>query len=192
MGKLENHLSKQVRNTRIQRVILETIALTGILTVAMIAPNAVQVFGKIFGYGKKKPPLNSIARTRRNLVENGLLRFEGRFLKLTSKGERALRVMRYSTLKLPAPKHWDGKWRVIIFDIVESRRPIRDKVRNNLTSIGFVRIQDSVWVYPYSCEDFITLLKADFRIGKEVLYVIVNQIENDHWLRERFGLKSEN
>ena len=54
--------------------------------------------------------------------------------------------------------------------------------------IGFVRLQDSVWVYPYDCEDLITLLKADFRVGKDVLYLIVDSIENDKYLRAEFNL----
>jgi hypothetical protein len=44
-----------------------------------------------------------------------------------------------------------------------------------------------VWVYPYDCEDLITLLKADFKIGKDLLYVITESIENDKWLRQSFG-----
>jgi len=54
--------------------------------------------------------------------------------------------------------------------------------------IGFVRLQNSVWVYPYDCEDLVKLLKADFRIGREVLYVIADSIENDMWMRKEFSL----
>jgi len=55
-------------------------------------------------------------------------------------------------------------------------------------SAGFVRLQDSVWVYPYDCEDFTALLKADLHIGREVIYIIAESIENDGWLREQFNL----
>ena len=55
--------------------------------------------------------------------------------------------------------------------------------------IGFVRLQDSVWVYPYDCEDLIVLLKADFKIGKDVLYMIVDEMEGDTHLRKEFGLR---
>jgi len=53
----------------------------------------------------------------------------------------------------------------------------------------FFRLQDSVWVFPYDCEDFMALPKADLRVGRNVLYVIVEKIENDKHLNEHFGLK---
>src|SRR3989344_5509248 len=51
-----------------------------------------------------------------------------------------------------------------------------------------LKLQNSVWVYPYDCEDFISLLKADFKIGKDVLYIIVEKLENDWHLRKFFNL----
>jgi len=49
-------------------------------------------------------------------------------------------------------------------------------------------LQDSVWVYPYDCEDFINLMKADFKIGKDLLYVVADKIENDKFLAQHFKL----
>ena len=76
----------------------------------------------------------------------------------------------------------------MIFDIPEKMK----NVRNNLTILlkqgGFYHLQDSVWVYPYDCEDIIALLKTDFGIGKYLLYLIVEELENDKRLREEFGL----
>lgn len=57
-----------------------------------------------------------------------------------------------------------------------------------MSEIGFVRLQDSVWVYPYDCEDFVALLKAELKIGKDVLYAIVDTIEQDKNLRRYFNL----
>ncbi len=54
---------------------------------------------------------------------------------------------------------------------------------------GFVRLQDSVWVFPYDCEDFISLVKAELKIGSAILYMVVEHIENDTHLRAHFGLK---
>ena len=86
------------------------------------------------------------------------------------------------------PKKWDGRWRMLIFDIPETRKSLRDKVRHTLLHIGFLRIQDSVWAYPYDCEDFISLLKADFKIGKDLLYLVVDSIENDKSYKKYFNL----
>ncbi len=58
-----------------------------------------------------------------------------------------------------------------------------------MRELGFARLQDSVWVYPYDCEDLMALLKADLKIGMAVLYMIVEHIENDKHLRAHFSLK---
>jgi DNA-binding transcriptional regulator PaaX len=76
----------------------------------------------------------------------------------------------------------------LIFDIPEYRKSTRDRIRETLRIIGFVRLQDSVWAYPYDCEDLITLLKADFKIGKDMLYLVVEAMENDASLRRHFGI----
>lgn len=55
--------------------------------------------------------------------------------------------------------------------------------------IGFIRLQDSVWIYPYDCEDLLTLLKADLKVGKDLLYMIVDSLEGDAKIRLFFGLK---
>ena len=76
-----------------------------------------------------------------------------------------------------------------MFDIREERKRLREKVRQTLISLGFKRLQDSVWVHPYDCEDIIMLLKSDFKIGKDLLYIIADTIENDTRLRKDFGLE---
>jgi CRISPR-associated endonuclease Cas2 len=91
--------------------------------------------------------------------------------------------------ELNRKKKWDKKWRVIIFDIPETKRFDRDNIRQSLISIGFLRLQNSVWVYPYNCEDLINLLKTYTETEKNVIYMIVDQIENDEEIKKYFGLK---
>lgn len=115
------------------------------------------------------------------------MRQDGR-LCLTRRGEALLRQWELRAQARKKPRKWDGKWRVLIFDIPERRKTLRSQIRRTLVEIGFVRLQDSVWVYPYDCEDFLMLLKADFRVGRELLYMIVDSLENDNHLRRSFGL----
>ena len=61
-------------------------------------------------------------------------------------------------------------------------------MRATLVNMGFHRLQDSVWVYPYDCEDLVLMLKADLKIGKNVLYIVADAIEYDTPLRVHFGL----
>ncbi len=77
---------------------------------------------------------------------------------------------------------------MVVFDVPERRRRIRVHLRAYMNEVGFMRLQDSVWVYPYDCEDFITLVKAQLKIGKDVLYAIVDTIEYDKNIRAHFRL----
>jgi CRISPR-associated endonuclease Cas2 len=194
MGKLEEENKKNIRATKIQKVVLRTIATAGLLSVALLAPNALQML-KLFGLDKKLKSManqtRSINNSRQRLVKNGLVAYsDSGFLYLTKAGEKILREIENRDFKIKKPKKWDRKWRILIFDIKERNRDIRNKIRNTLVSIGFIKLQQSVWVYPYDCEDLITLLKADFEVGKEILYIIADRIENEKVLLNYFGLKS--
>lgn len=46
----------------------------------------------------------------------------------------------------------DGVWKIIIFDIPESKRPVRTFLRQKLTSLGFKKWQNSIWVSPYALD----------------------------------------
>jgi len=187
MGKLEQKVKIKARRKYIQKCILGTVATAGLLSVAVLAPNAIQALRQL-GLVKSRRQIEIINNSRKRLVASGFLRYENKFLRLTQKGEARLRQLELADFKLKRPKRWDGKWRVLIFDIKEKRRYLRDKIRLTLKAVGFVKLQYSVWVYPYDCEDLISLLKVDFRIGREVIYMVVDQIENDASLKSKFGL----
>lgn len=187
MGQLEKEARARTRNKKLTKVILSTIGLAGLISIALVAPNVVGALGKL-GYLPKNRDKELITRARKNLIRKGLLTYEGSFLRLTQTGEAELRRLERAEYKLKKPKRWDKKWRVLIFDIPEKRRGLREKVRRTLITIGFVKLQNSVWLYPYDCEDLITLLKADFKIGKDLLYLIVESLEYDTRFRERFNL----
>ena len=191
MGNLEHKLRERVRRTNFKKIILSTIFATAGLSLALIAPNAASLL-KYFdksGYRKRNPKYK-INETIARLKEQGLISLEktnrGTFVRLTVAGQKTLRKMGvyYTNNK----RRWDGKWRIVIFDIKEKTRGVRDKLRISITNFGFKKLQNSVWVYPYDCEDLIILLKADFHIGKDILYIIADTIENDDWLKKEFGL----
>lgn len=189
MGKLEQEVKVQIRRTKINSAIIATIASAGVLAVAMIAPNVLGAIAKTKYFRQRKYQLKSSIT---HLVSAGYLIFvnenDKKHLRLTEKGERYASLINEGEFTPKKPKRWDEKWRMLIFDIPEERKYIRDKIRNTLVSLGFMRLQDSVWVYPYDCEDIITILKTDLRIGKDILYIIADKIEHDTRLRKQFSL----
>lgn len=188
MGKLERESEKRTRRANLRKLILATVKTAGLLGIAVVAPNVLGAMAKL-GIVSGKRHREFIRVSQERLVRQGLLTYQEGLLRLTPAGERTLRKLELEDYKLKKPRRWDHKWRVLIFDIDERRRGLREKIRRTLAIIGFERLQDSVWVYPYDCEDLITLLKADFHIGKDMLYLIVDSIENDRHLRHGFDLK---
>lgn len=193
MGMVEIEAKKKRRNTVLKQAVLATVAVTGVVLVATIAPNAPAALMKLPSIQRAK--LRYQYRTvLGRLAAQGHIVFEKRdgkqYARITEAGQKALAFeQEKAKLNNAKKKRWNGRWRVVIFDIPERRRQTRDRLRIVMRETGFVRLQDSVWVFPYDCEDFVSLLKAELKIGSAILYMVVEQIENDKHLRAHFGLK---
>ncbi|MEK7133040.1 MAG: hypothetical protein AAB830_03245 [Patescibacteria group bacterium] len=188
MGVLEESGRRKTKRKNVISLVLGTVGIAGMLGIAVVAPNVLGAMGKL-GILPGKRQKEIVNRARDRLLKQELLKRESGFLRLTAKGKATLQILEAREFKMARPKRWDRKWRILIFDIPEYRKGLRDKIRRTLGVIGFVRLQDSVWVYPHDCEDLIAFLKADFRVGKDMLYMIVEELEGDGHLKRHFGLR---
>src|SRR3989344_842037 len=189
MGKMEKEARWERRKGYLQDAVLGPVAVAGILAVAMIAPNTLQLLGKM-GYGKGRFGERSRTALGR-LAQKGHVKFEERdgkrYARITPAGQTALLLQeQLAALRVQKRRRWDKRWRLVIFDIPEKRRKIRDSLRATMQGAGFLQLQHSVWVHPYDCEDLVALIKADLHVGKDVLYLIVEKIERDEWVRKHF------
>ncbi|KKW40025.1 MAG: Repressor in ring oxydation complex/ phenylacetic acid degradation pathway related protein (PaaX) [Parcubacteria group bacterium GW2011_GWA1_54_9] len=194
MGKMEHEAKIRRRWGTFQKAMLTAVVLSGVVVVAATIPNAAQLLRFFPGY-KKGARFNYQAKSALGrLVAKGLVTFveeDGkRYARITEKGERMLQMETERTA-IAKKRKWDRRWRVVIFDIPERRKSVRASLRRFMNEYGFVRLQDSVWIYPYDCEDLIALAKANFRVGADVLYMIVERLEHDKHLREHFKLPLE-
>ncbi len=182
------------RRTNVQHVLLHTIAGVGVLSVALLAPNALRIL-RMFDSGKARrmDPKYLFGSAFKKLLMKNMVIIEtteaGKRVRLTEKGTHELARMVARNPDTRVRQRWDKRWRMVIYDIKEERRALRVKLQELLKAYGFYKLQNSVWVYPYDCEALLILLKANFKIGLEVLYVVVEKIENDQHLKEYFGLK---
>lgn len=96
---------------------------------------------------------------------------------LTSKGvQKALRAKcQFDTKK----KRSDGKWIMIIFDIPEKKRVLRDMLRQVLIDLGYEKFQESVWVSPYdvlgNTEAFVRAYQLDIYIRVFLIDEVIKQ-----------------
>lgn len=191
MGKLETEAKERRRKDYVQKAVLAAVGVAGVLAVATVAPNTLQLLG-MFGMNRRFKYQTQSVLSR--LAAKGHVRFfEERGKKrveITLAGQRALDLeTQTAAVRARRPKRWDKRWRLVMFDIPERRKRDRDHLRRMMVDAGFLCFQDSVWVFPYDCEDLVALLKIDMRLGNSVRYAIVEKLENDFEVKRHFGIK---
>lgn len=72
-------------------------------------------------------------------------------LQLTVHGIHRLQRLELDTLSIATPDEWDGIWRMVTFDIPARRHESRYIMTSQLRRLGFVLLQNSIWLHPYPC-----------------------------------------
>lgn len=67
---------------------------------------------------------------------------------ITPKG--AEKILKIKVRTKEGKRRPDGKWQMIIFDIPESKKHLRELLRDNLYFLKYRKLQQSVWVCPYN------------------------------------------
>ncbi len=107
---------------------------------------------------------------------------------LTRKGkEKALRY-NPNSLSVKGSLRWDGKWRIIAFDIPKAEKKARDAFRFHLRRLGFQMLQKSLFVFPYPCEDEIDFLVELYGLQQYVRRITTHEIDIELHLKKNFDL----
>lgn len=107
---------------------------------------------------------------------------------LNEDGQKTALCFNIEKIKIKEPKIWDKKWRIVIFDIPEELRHLRDSLRKHFRDIGFMELQKSVMVHPYPCEKEIEFLVELYKAREYVRFILADQIDNDLHIRSKFNL----
>ncbi len=128
-----------------------------------------------------------ITRTTDKMYE---LTATGEFAALKAYVRKSLtEAERSSVGRLDQPvKNWDGKWRIVIFDVPESQRPVRDYIRSVLKRIGFYEFQRSMWIHPGKLPAFLSRMLGEPKMRKYTRVLTTYDIDYDEDLRRRFRL----
>jgi hypothetical protein len=112
---------------------------------------------------------------------------EGVKVILTDNGKKQILLYKLDELK-PKSGLWDGKWRMVFFDVEERDRKKRNELRKYLDKLGFKKMQESVFVCPYDCSKEVEYIREVLDIPHGVKLGLLEKIENDDDLRKWFGL----
>jgi len=108
-------------------------------------------------------------------------------ISLTEKGR--LRALNLSFKNFYNRKEkWDGKWRMIAFDVPEKCRKGRNALRYRLRLGGFYELQESLFLYPYDCRKEINNLIELFKLEKYVRFGLLDFIDNEKSIKLKMGL----
>lgn len=196
MEKLKDFLNSDTTEAKIANIALCVLAIASVPVLVLGASamgNAVQVFRMFKGskkYSKKQigSAIDSIKRQR--LIEYVADKNGKTIVKITKKGETRLRVFSIDLIEIKKPNKWDGKWRLVIFDIPMRFTKGREVLRYHLKELNFFQFQKSAWIYPYPCEDEIIFIADFFGLGKFVEVLTVESFLREEKLKRYFQLAS--
>jgi len=170
-------------------VIWSVLEAVGMLTVAFMAPNAVQLLKGRKGFGEF--PRRQVRVALRRLEKKGYIRSLGEKnawkFELTKEGRDQLKKKMIEEIVILKPAKWDGKWRMVVFDIPEKYRQARNALRGKLEHIGFLYLNLSVWVHPFECRNEINAIVEYYGVGKYVRYAIVDSFDGMDVMERKFG-----
>lgn len=108
-------------------------------------------FGEDNKYPQRRSYLSALEKLLKTesiekVIEGGKVK-----LRITPKGLKILSTK--FDLEKFTKRPWDGKWRMVVFDILESHKKQRERLRGFLKSLGFGLLQESVWISPFPIEN---------------------------------------
>ena len=107
---------------------------------------------------------------------------------LSEKGKKTAEVYSLDNLKIGKPKKWDGNWRVVIFDVPERIKKVRDALRMHLKNLGFYELQKSVFICPFPCAEEINQIVDFYNIHEHIRVIIAHSIDNEEELMKQFNV----
>ncbi len=131
-------------------------ALAEILATAQTIVVLLEDLEKVIGYDSTYKRYHRIMR--QFISQGEFIQRSSRRYELTSKGAvKLLPVIRPHLTK-------DGNTRILIFDVPETRRGVRNQFRDRIKMLGFRLHQKSVWVSKYDCEKWLDKVVEYYRL----------------------------
>ncbi len=171
------------RNVRTKRTlsneVLRHLFIEGAVTITLSSLYAVGgILKEISKELKKKISNRSLKNTFDYLRRRGYLTVKSRKWKihfdLSWEGRKiAGQYIAFRSEPISRPSMWDGKWRIVLFDIPTDRKVVRDALRFMLKRFGFCQLQKSVWIFPFDCKKEIEDLKSFFDLSNSAVRFIV-------------------
>ena len=107
---------------------------------------------------------------------------------LSKRGKHLALRYHFETMAIARPKRWDGSWWLVMFDISRRQNKARDALRMKLKELGFYQLQESVFIFPFPCENEVDALTVFWGIRNSVLLMQVSRFEGEEKLKRHFRI----
>lgn len=107
---------------------------------------------------------------------------------LSDRGKKKALTYHIQKIKIPKMKKWDGKWRIVFFDIPEIYRRARESLSRSLIQAGFYPLQKSVYIHPFQCSDELDFIIEFWGVREYVRIAEADVIDNELHLKDHFNL----
>lgn len=107
---------------------------------------------------------------------------------LTKLGKETALTYQIDEIKIPSMKRWDKKWRLVLFDIPESRKKARNALARSLKQAGFAQFQKSVFIHPFECRNEVDFIIEFFNLRPYVRFITADAIDNELTFKKHFEL----
>ena len=183
------------KNSPTAKEILLTLARVGIFTIAATSPYFFRALIKKYFKDATRKQRAAKARKLRELQKRKLISLHEDknslvTIKLSHRGKFIIRQYQLDEMKLSKPKKWDGKWRIVIYDIPHHQKRGRDALREKIKQMGLYPLQKSIWVSPYDFLNELEFICAvfDLELDKDIFYLTANQIPKNKEIKRFFDL----
>jgi DNA-binding transcriptional regulator PaaX len=178
---------KKYSRGELTKIVLKTIALSAVVVTVTALPGL--AVGLSLFVPKNKQESYKIHRTVHRLQNKKLVEIsKTNRVHITPEGRRLLYKYQCDELIIKKPKKWDWLWRIVAFDIPESKRGGRAALQHKLKQLGFYPLQKSMLVYPYDCKKEIEFISNYFGVQEHIIFLLATRIENGSKLKTFFKL----
>ncbi|OGH18102.1 MAG: hypothetical protein A3F31_02035 [Candidatus Levybacteria bacterium RIFCSPHIGHO2_12_FULL_38_12] len=127
----------------------------------------------MYGFTPRRYKRNNYYQVMSRLLKTGniekVIQNDQVYLRLTASGNTDIK-RDFPLLQLS--RKWNKKWILVLFDIEEKTRGVRDRLRLKLKNLGFGMLQKSIWVTPLP-------------IGKEMIeFIQTNGLQKEVYVLE--------
>lgn len=179
---------------RIINNILKLIIISGMAGAVVVAPNALILGDKALRGLDERERRRKLRNTLSYMQRKSLINYreiaDGNLeIKISAKGKKRISKVEFDDMQIPKQERWDGKWRLVMFDIPEHYRKSRSALSRKLRLMGFHQLQKSAWIYPYPCQKEVEIVRQVFSVSlDEIVLAEVVSIDQKGVLKKKFNL----